>query len=128
MFNMSGVLTAKSTSTGNSVMKKKIIHIIDDLGRGGAETMLVDLLKDLSEEYEITLVTLRPTLEFDKSEIICAECITLNFYGIKDLPGTISKLKKIIYLIKPDFVRCQLYWSTIVGRLACPKNIPFFFS
>src|SRR6185503_2660035 len=29
---------------------------------------------------------------------------------------------------KPVLVRSQLYWSTIIARLACPKNIPFVFS
>jgi len=29
------------------------VHVIDDIGRGGAETLLVDLLKDLTKHYNI---------------------------------------------------------------------------
>jgi glycosyltransferase involved in cell wall biosynthesis len=38
------------------------------------------------------------------------------------------RLKKIIKQVQPDLVRSQLYWSTIVTRLACPKDVPFVFS
>ena len=51
--------------------KPVIVHVIDDLGRGGAETLLVDLLKDLGDHYDIVLVTLTNYSEFDESEIRC---------------------------------------------------------
>lgn len=108
--------------------KKKVVHVIDDLGRGGAETMLVDLLRNLSEEYELTLVTLRPKIEFEPEQVICKEHISLNYYGAKDLFAAANTLKAIIKRVQPDLVRCQLYWSTIIGRMACPRSIPLFFS
>ncbi len=108
--------------------KKRIVHVIDNLVRGGAETMFIDMLSELVTEYELILVTLNEKLEFDRKEIICAEHISLHYYSIKDLPSTVMQLRKIIKRLQPDLVRCQLFFSTIIGRLACPKEIPFFFS
>lgn len=108
--------------------KKKIIHVIDDLGRGGAETLLVDLLPDISATYELILVTLGDTLQFDPQEIVCSQRYSLGYNGIKDLLPAARKLRKLILQHRPDLVRSQLYWSTIVTRLACPKNVPLFFS
>jgi glycosyltransferase involved in cell wall biosynthesis len=109
-------------------MKKKIIHVIDDLGRGGAETLLVDLLPDLSSEYEFILVTLRNKMEFDPDQVVCCERICLNYKGLKDIPKVSKKLKAIIKETEPHLVRSQLYWSTIIARLACPRHVNFFFS
>jgi glycosyltransferase involved in cell wall biosynthesis len=111
-----------------SMSKKKIIHVIDDLGRGGAETLLVDLLPDLASEYELILVTLGENNDFELDQIICVEKISLGYSGIKDIWRTADKLRKIIERHKPDLVRSQLYWSNIVTRIACPKDIPFYFS
>jgi len=110
------------------MQKKKIVHVIDNLVRGGAETLLVDLLPDLVKEYHITLVTLSPELEFEREQLACDEYISLQFTGPRSVFSTANKLKDIIRKIKPDLVRTQLFWSTIVGRLACPKEIPLFFS
>lgn len=110
------------------MQKKRIVHVIDDLSRGGAETLLVDLLPDLQSEYEIILVTLGNKLDFDAKQIECKERISLQYTGLKDLLPAAKRLKKIIQKYQPDLVRSQLYWSTIVTRLACPKKIPIFFS
>lgn len=102
--------------------------MIDSLGRGGAETLLVDLLPDLSSEYDVILVTLNEKLDFEPSEIVCSERICIHYKGLSDLLPAAARLKKIIQKVQPDLVRSQLYWSTLVTRLACPKEIPLFFS
>ncbi|MEP7229591.1 MAG: glycosyltransferase [Ginsengibacter sp.] len=108
-------------------MKKTIVHVIDSLGRGGAETMLVNLLEDLNNSYNVVLVTLNNLSHFSNDEIICKEKYCLNYYSHKDLPFAVIKLKKIIKLHQPVLVRTDLFWSTIIGRLACPKSVPFIF-
>jgi len=108
--------------------KKTIVHVIDDLGRGGAETLLVDLLKDLSDYYNIVLVTLSSVSDFDKNEIRCQQQYSLEYKGLRDIPVAILKLRKIIKKHNPVLVRSQLYWSTLIARMACPKKIPFVFS
>ena len=108
--------------------KPTIVHVIDDLGRGGAETLLVDLLKDLTRYYNIVLVTLTDHSEFDEKEINYSHRYCLNYKSKLSFPGVIKRLRKIIREHKPVLVRSQLYWSTIVARLACPRDIPLVFS
>ena len=108
--------------------KKTIVHVIDDLGRGGAETLLVDLLKDLGNYYNIVLVTLMPNLEFNESDIHCQYRYCLNYKGRLSSPAAVVKLRKIIKKHKPVLVRSQLLWGNIIARAACPKNIPLVFS
>jgi glycosyltransferase involved in cell wall biosynthesis len=114
--------------------KPVIVHVIDNLGRGGAETLLVDLLPELGNHYDIVLVTLTDYIEFDPSEISCKHRYSLDYNYAADLRSLIGlfraarKLKNIIKKHKPVLVRSQLYWSTMVARLACPKQIPLIFS
>jgi len=109
-------------------MKKRIIHVIDDLQQGGAETMLVDLLPDLSSEYDLILVTLGSKTEFDAEKLVCSERISLHYTGVKDIWKASRKLKSVIAEKQPHLIRSQLYWSTIVTRLACTRSTPLFFS
>jgi glycosyltransferase involved in cell wall biosynthesis len=108
-------------------VKKTIIHIIDSLGRGGAEIMLVELQKDLSESYDIVLVTLNNILDFEPDEFKYKKKYCLNYHSLKDLPLAVLRLKKIIRMHKPALIRTDLFLSTIIGRLSCPENIPLIF-
>jgi hypothetical protein len=52
--------------------------VIDSLGRGGAETLLIGILPDLSISYEIILVTLTDLCDFKEEEIISSKRYSLN--------------------------------------------------
>lgn len=103
-------------------MKKNILHIIDDLGRGGAETMLVKVLQGLTE-YRNIVVTLYPNNEFAR-ELICDEHICLNLQSKFRIPFAARRLRTIIKQQKVDLVHSHLFWSTVVARLSVPKSIP----
>jgi len=103
-------------------MKKTIIHIIDNLARGGAETMLVTVTKNLPE-YNNIIVTLYPQNEFG-SYLQCDKLICLNLGSIKKIPIAALKLRVLIRQHKVDMVHSHLFWSTVVARLGVPKNIP----
>ena len=51
--------------------KKNILLIIDDLGIGGAETLLVGILPDLNTIYNVILVTLTKKNDFGNQAFIC---------------------------------------------------------
>lgn len=108
--------------------KLKIVHVIYSLGRGGAETLLVNLLKDLNERYEFTLVTLDPRNDFAKEEIIAHRFYCLHYKGAQSIPSCVWKLRAIIQKVKPDLVRSQLFETSIVARVATPASIPMIFS
>jgi glycosyltransferase involved in cell wall biosynthesis len=103
-------------------MKQKIIHFIFDLGRGGAETMLVRVIKELPE-YDHVVVTLFP-LNHWGNELECSRLICFNLKSLFSLPLAIFKLHSVVKREKPAIVHTHLFWPTIIARLSVPKKIP----
>lgn len=102
--------------------KKTILHIIYNLGRGGAETMLVTVVKEL-KDYNNIIVTLFPENHF-ADELECDKYYCLNLSSIFMLPFTSHKLTKIIRDNNVDIVHSHLFWPTLLARMGTPKNIP----
>lgn len=103
-------------------MKKTILHLIDNLGRGGAETMLVTVVKQLPE-YNNIIVTLTPENEFG-TELEQETMFCLNMRSPFQAPMAAIKLRRIIKENNVSVVHSHLFWSTVVARMAVPKNIP----
>lgn len=101
---------------------KTILHIIYNLGRGGAETMLVGVLREL-KEYNNIVVTLSPVHHFE-GELECDKYICLNEPSLWSLPVAVAKIRKIIKQYKPDLVHSHLPQSNFAARLATPAAIP----
>jgi L-malate glycosyltransferase len=104
-------------------VKKTIVHIIDDLGRGGAETMLVTVVKNLAA-YNNIILTLYPRNEFDLSEINGIKIYCLQLPSRLHLMSAVKGLKKILVENQVALVHSHLFWATIVARLGVPKKIP----
>ncbi len=102
--------------------KKKIIHFIFNLGRGGAETIVVAEIKGLPE-YEHVVVTLFPLNHFDE-ELQCSKLICLNMSSLFSLPFAALKFRKVVKKEKPDLVHTHLFWPTIIARLTVPEKYP----
>lgn len=102
--------------------KKTILHIIDYMGRGGAEVMLVKVLKELTE-YNNIVVTLNPQNHFGK-EFTCDEYYCLNMGSFAKFPIAVMKLRRFINKHKIDIVHTHLFSATLVARLATPGRIP----
>ncbi len=103
-------------------MKKTIVHCIYNLGRGGAETMLVSVLKEL-KDYNNIVVTLFDDNRFTE-ELECDKYICLNLRSLYSLPFAAGKLKKIITEHNASIVHSHLFWPTLLARYATPKSIP----
>ena len=103
-------------------MKKTILHFIYDLGRGGAETMLVRVLKELPE-YNNIVVTLYGDNHF-KDELECTQYICLEQRSLFHFPSSAFKLRRIIKQYKVDIVHTHLFWPTLIARMGVPKNVP----
>ncbi len=108
--------------------KKTILVLIDNLTRGGAETLLVGLLPELSVAYNIILVTLSDRCEFSQSELVYHKKYSLGFRNKLSYVACVLKLRKIILGYKPDLVHAHLLNSSIIARLSCPRKIPLVYS
>lgn len=103
-------------------MNKKIIHFIFNLSRGGAETMMVRVIRELPE-YEHVVVTLFPGNNFG-AELQCKKWVCLNINSLFALPLAFFRFRKLVKAERPDLVHTHLFWPTLVARLSLPKKIP----
>ncbi|KAA3436585.1 glycosyltransferase [Rufibacter hautae] len=101
--------------------RKRILHIIDSLGRGGAETLLVGVVNSLPQ-FEHIIISLKPDNDFSE-ELIGITVICMNFKWVHSIPTTVRKIKGIIKEFKIDVVHAHLYYSCILSRLVTPNNI-----
>jgi glycosyltransferase involved in cell wall biosynthesis len=108
--------------------KPTLIYVIDNLGRGGAETLLVGILPEIASRFNIILVTLSDLCEFGEEELVCSKMYSLGFSGKLSFLTSIVKLKKIISYHKPQIVHAHLLNSSIIARLACPPGIHLAYS
>lgn len=102
-------------------MSKKILIIINNLGVGGAERLVVgDVNEMLRINVDVTLVTLKP--EFKNSLASELHIKKENFHCIpfKSLFDISSwfKLVRSIKVLKPDLVITHLWFSNTIGRIA----------
>jgi glycosyltransferase involved in cell wall biosynthesis len=106
----------------------KILHLITDLDRGGAETTLVKLLRQMSgSDMTAVVVSLAGNGAYE-SELRAAG-IPVYALGMRPTPGSLRKLYQLIAIIRrerPDFIQTWLYHADIVG-LAVAKlaRLPF---
>jgi len=110
------------------MIQKKILIIIDDLGRGGAETLLTGILADIKKHFSIILVTLSDKCDFYPEQIICDKKYSLGFQNKISIPSCISKLKKIIKDQQPSLIHSHLFYSSLIARISCPAHIPLIYS
>ena len=98
-----------------------ILHVITDLNRGGAETVLYRLLLKTTTDvqYRHVVVSLRDRGYFgDKFEAAGILVHTLNMKGGLDLPGAFINLVTLMRRIRPDVVQTWLYHADLLGGLA----------
>lgn len=103
-------------------MKKTILHFIYNLGRGGAEMMVVKATREL-KEYNNIVVTLFPENHFG-DELLCDKYYCLNVKSILFFPKAALQLRKIIRENKVDVVHSHLFWPTVIARLGTPTDVP----
>ena len=108
--------------------KQTIILIIDDFTKGGAEILLAGILPELNKRYRVLLVTLTDNCDFNKADLFCDQKFTLGFSSKVSFFSCIIKLIKIIKKNNPVIVHSHLLYSSIIARIACPRNIPLVYS
>jgi glycosyltransferase involved in cell wall biosynthesis len=100
-----------------------IIHVIDSLSLGGAETLLKNTIA-LLPQFRHIIVCLDTQSNTNNVDINNADIISLGHVGWQSLPGSVIKLRKIINQKKPLLVHSHLFYATICARLATPSSVP----
>jgi glycosyltransferase involved in cell wall biosynthesis len=105
-----------------------ILHIIETLGRGGAEVLFVDYINAMPPSFNNIVVYLKgpATLEREITNAACIYCLHLESKIY--IPKVSLQLNSIIKKHKADLIHSHLYWPTIVARGANLGNIPHIFS
>jgi glycosyltransferase involved in cell wall biosynthesis len=110
------------------MQKQTIVIVINDFGRGGAEILLVGILPELNERYNVVLVTLNDTSDFPEDEIMCSHRYVLGLNGRLSAIKGVFKLKQIIRKHTPSFVHAHMVYGSLIARIACPSNIPLLYT
>lgn len=105
--------------------KPHLFLLIDDMLKGGAETLVAGTIPALSASYRISLVTLGEGHAFPEIIPFCERQLVLPFHGISSVPTCVWTLRRFIQQHQPDIIHSHLFWSSLIGRMACPKRIPF---
>jgi glycosyltransferase involved in cell wall biosynthesis len=104
---------------------KKLLHIIESLGVGGAEQLVVGIINGL-DGYEHHLIIL------NEPDHLRAHISKEHFYlNLRietkwDLVMAVKKVKRYIREHKIEIVHSHLYRANILSRLAVPDGIPVF--
>lgn len=100
----------------------RILHFIDALNYGGAETLLMGYIPLLTEHQHVVVVLNGPNV-FARANY---EYIEFNYRPVKNFIQVRNALARIIRGKKIDIVHSHSYWTNIISRFATPRNIPLF--
>jgi glycosyltransferase involved in cell wall biosynthesis len=99
----------------------RILHIIPSLRKGGAERLVIDIVRQLltNDLLEIKLLIFRDEIEFKVEDIkqsiqIVPSSVTLSFRRKPILH--INELQKYIEQFKPDVIHSHLFEAELVSR------------
>ena len=98
----------------------KTLHIITGLNIGGAETMLLRLIKHNPESLNCSVVvSLTGTGKIGTIlEKMGITVIYLNMHNWFSIFNAVLNLKKIIKVETPSLVHCWMYHANIIGGIA----------
>lgn len=104
-----------------------ILHIIDSLAQGGAETLLLQTINELTM-YNHILVYLNDTEDslLDSFRNVKIYNLSLN-NNLYILPRTLT-LRRIIKQHHVEIVHAHLWKSVLLARLATPKSVRLLFT
>jgi glycosyltransferase involved in cell wall biosynthesis len=99
----------------------RILHIIPTLSKGGAERLVIDIVKQLNneEETQVRLVIFRDEIKYESSEIkkflsIIPSSVKLSL--TKKWQVNVSELQDYINNFEPDVIHTHLFEAELVSR------------
>lgn len=107
------------------MQKTKVLHIIKSLGRGGAETLLLETLKYHNKnQFEFYYIYFLPWKNELVKELEQQGAFVVNIPAKNNFQILLSflKINQFIKQKKIQLVHCHLPWAGIVGRIALLFN------
>lgn len=104
---------------------KKVLHIIDSLGLGGAERLLVDTINSLPN-FEHHVIILHHPDQLKGELIKKIHFLNLEWQNNWEVYKQVKRVKGYIRKNKIDLVHSHLFFSNVLARLSVPANIPLF--
>lgn len=106
-------------------MKPIALHIIDTLGRGGAEKLLVNVVNELGDSFDNIVLYFSAPHDL-RSEIKNAKVICLDIpFSISNLSKIAKEISKVISNDNVSIIHSHSYWTNIAVRLARTKKTTF---
>lgn len=123
------IATRLSLDKEKSMKKEHLIIMIDKLGCGGAEILIAGILPELNDRYDVILVTLEEDdTDLNELTFLSKKQYILGFTGKLSVPFCAIRLRKIIKKYNPVLIHAHLFYSSLIARIATPKNIPLIYS
>ncbi|ANE52463.1 hypothetical protein SY85_20255 [Flavisolibacter tropicus] len=99
--------------------------MIDSLGLGGAEQLLVAIINDL-HEFEHHIIILNDPEDLNQEITVDHQLVNLHMASHLKLFTQAKKVRQYIQQNGIDIVHSHLYFSNILARLAVPATVPLF--
>lgn len=103
----------------------RVLHIIDSLGLGGAERLLVDVITGLPQ-FEHHVITISDKQDLASALPEAVHISSLGFRSKKDIPNARTKIRRYIQDNKIDLVHSHLTMANVLARLGTPRSVPLF--
>lgn len=97
-----------------------IIYIVPVGGIGGAEKIAYSLARFFSRKNNVSMIFLKGPLDDFYNQDDGIKKYVLNMDGIKKIPETIFKIKRIFLKENPDIVHTHIFYSHVIARFLKP--------
>jgi glycosyltransferase involved in cell wall biosynthesis len=105
----------------------KILHIIPNLNKGGAERITLDICQVLAsrEDVEVILLIIKPEINFEIPDIVdvFVTCSNVKLSIWKKNKYYLQDFEKLIARFQPDVIHSHLFDSEVLSRARVKKNI-----
>jgi len=107
---------------------RRVLSVIETLGRGGAERLLVTQHRHLDPKRFATQVValFEPTPLAEELADCGVSVVRMALPGPRSLPIAVARLRSVLRQWRPDVVHTHLYYANIAGRLAARGLAPVF--
>ena len=107
------------------MVKTNVLHIIDTLGIGGAEKVMIGAVNNLPE-FQHHVVYLKGSVALSNQIPVSCRIKKLRYRDKIDIFHCALQLRRYIRKHNIKIVHSHLFMSTLIARMACPRDVKLF--